>query len=533
MTDTATYEVLEDDLDDDGVLGPEDETTAEDEILELTEEDAKFVHELILRILRFTEEFCDIKLYPYQTDIAYRCVESIIIGDGEEITVIATRQSGKSEVFANILAALMVLLPKLADIYPSHLSKFRKGFWVGVFGPVEDQGATIWGRIVSKLTTERATEMLLDPEIDDKVGRAKGEKAQSITLKNSGSLCRLQSCNPKAKIESKSYHFVIIDEAQEADEYTVVKSVKPMLAHYNGTSVLTGTASRTKGYFYKQIQYNKRRFLNSKRARRNHFEYDWRLAAKYNPNYARFIAKEKNRIGEDSDEFQMSYCNKWQLERGMFTTETAFDEMLDPSMEIQKYWGRTPVVVGIDPARTNDSTVVTVVWVDWDHPDAFGFFEHRVLNWLEINNEEWEKQYFEIVNFLANYNVLRVCVDGQGVGGAVGERLQRLLPRCEVLVLDSGGKAQNERWVHLTAVMQRKLLVVPGHSKSKRLRTWRRFQQQMLDAEKHYRGPYLMVEAPDEKDAHDDYVDSLALACEGTKGDILPQVQVEENPFFK
>ncbi len=529
--------VLDDDQELEDLLDEEDLGEEEEDpgAVDLDPDTAEFVHELVIKLVHFVEVFCDVRLYPYQKDIAYRIIESVIIGDGEEITVIATRQSGKSEVLANVLAGLMVVLPKLAFVYPDSalLSKFRKGFWVGVFGPVEDQGATIWGRIVARLTTEMATEMLMDSEIDDKVGRTKGEKAQGVTLKNSGSLCRLQSCNPKAKIESKSYHFVVVDEAQDADEYTITKSVWPMLAHYNGTRVLTGTAARTKGYFYKQIQYNKRRQLASPRARRNHFEYDWKLAAKYNPNYAKFIAKEKLRIGEDSEEFQMSYCNRWMLERGMLLTESAFDEMLDPSMTVQENWYRTPVVVGIDPARTHDSTVVTVVWVDWDHPDPFGFYEHRILNWLEINNEEWEQQYFQIVMFLRNYNVFRVAVDAQGVGGAVAERLRLLLPQCEVLALDSGGKAQNERWTHLIALMQRRMLVAPGHSKARRLRRWKRWQQQMLDAEKKYKGPYMTVEAPDEKDAHDDYVDSLALACSVTKDDIMPQVQVESNPFYK
>jgi hypothetical protein len=38
-----------------------------------------------------------------------------------------------------------------------------------------------------------------------------------------------------------------------------------------------------------------------------------------------------------------------------------------------KAWHRTPVVVGIDPARVKDSTVVTVMWVDYrlNSPNAF------------------------------------------------------------------------------------------------------------------------------------------------------------------
>lgn len=503
--------------------------------IELDEASEEFIDTLVLKLILFTEEFCNVTFFPYQIPIAYRMIESVVIGDGEELTLVATRQSGKSEVLSNVLASMMVILPKLAKVYPTWLGKFERGFWCGVFAPVEDQADTVFSRIVSKLTSEHAMDYLLDPEIDDKAtsGGARG-KGRLISLKKSGSLCRMQTCNPKAKIESKTYHFVLIDEAQEADEFMITKSIKPMLAFNNGTIALTGTATRNKSYFYKMIQFNKRRDVNAKRNHRQaHFEYDWRTAAKYNENYSKFIQKEKVRIGEDSDEFQMSYCNKWILEKGMFVSDERLTRMYDQSMGLVKQWWRTPVVVGIDVARSNDSTVATVVWVDWDHPDGFGFYEHRVLNWLEINNEEWESQYFEIIDFLRNYDVYRIGVDAQGVGGAVAERLQLLLPRIEVTPVSSDAKHQNERWVHLTELIQRDQLIVPGHSKARRTRNWKRFNQQMSDLEKVYRGPYMLAAAPDEKGAFDDYPDSLAIACSMSYADTMPTVSVSDNPFFR
>lgn len=757
---------------------------------ELDETSAEFVDQLVKRIIIFTEEFCDVEFFPYQIPIAYRIIESTILGDGDLMTVVATRQSGKSEVLSAVIAGMMVILPKLAPIYPTWLGKFEKGFWVGTFAPTEEQADTVFGRIVSKLTSDHALQFLLDPEIDDKAtgGGTRG-RGRLITLKHSGSLCRMQTCNPKAKIESKTYHLVLVDEAQEADEVMITKSIAPMLAFNNGSMVLTGTANRYKSYFYKMIQYNKRRSANGGRKfRESHFEYDWRTAAKFNPNYAKFIAKEKLRIGEDSDEFQMSYCvspetriltadlrhipakdvvvgmklvgfdeerphkgshrqfkesevlsaatitrpsyrltltdgtsvvcsaehqwlvltagrrtewktteslvptdqimrithmwdtvetysggylsgafdgeghlahtrskqivgltfaqkdnpmldlvrqymsengyeyteymyesnnnvshmhlrggkqavmkflgsirpqrllknfsvnnlgsigrhdkknetfthpfvsslefmgdqevvaiktttstyvaeglashncNKFILEKGMFVTEERLDRMYDPSMPLVKEWWRTPCVAGIDVARANDSTVVTVCWVDWDHPDPFGFYEHRVLNWLEINNEEWENQYFEIVDFLRRYDLLRVGVDAQGVGGAVAERLQLLMSNIEVLPVSSDSKAQNERWVHLTELIQRDQLIIPGHSKARRTRTWKRFNQQMSDLEKVYKGPYLLAAAPNEKGAFDDYPDSLAIACSMTFLDTMPQVQESLSPFHR
>jgi hypothetical protein len=505
-----------------------DDYEEEEEGYGLDPETADFVDQLIKRIIIFCEEFADIELRPYQRALAYRIVESLVMVDGEEITALWARQSGKSETLSIIVAGCMVILPKLAMSFEM-LERFKRGVWVGVFAPVDSQSDFLHGRIVDKLTSEHAQEFLTDPELDERVDG----KSKVIKLR-SGSICRRSTANPRAKIEGASYHLVVIDEAQEADDTMVRKSIHPMLAAYAGTMVKIGTPSFHKGDFYKAIQLNKRR-ATRRRSRINHFEYDYRTVGKYNPYYAKFITQEKMRLGEDSDEFQMSYNLKWMLDRGMLVAEDDLDFLADPSMPLVKSWHRTPVVVGIDPARVKDSTVVTVCWVDWDFPDPAGFREHRVLNWLEIHNTEWEDQYFQIVDFLDNYNIAYVGVDAQGMGSAVAERLQRLLEhRCEVIPVSSDIKTQSERWKHLIALLQRRMIVYPGHSKARRTRIWKRFRQQMEDAEKVIKGNYMMIQAPpDERDSHDDFVDSLAIACAMSINDTTPYVETFEAPWFR
>lgn len=822
---------------------------------------AQVIADLVEKIWVFVEVFCDVHHFPYQAEFGKRIIESVIINDGEEITGLFSRQSGKTETLANVIAALMVILPKLAPMF-SHikdkegnglLDKFRNGLWVGTFAPIEQQAETLFSRIVTRLTSEHAVEIMLDPEIDDSpVGGSK-----QIRLKRSGSLCRMHTANPRAKIESKSYHLLVIDEAQGADEYVTRKSIMPMGAFYNASKVLIGTPDVVKGHFYRTIQFNKRR--ETRKLRRNHFQFDWRHCAKYNPNYRKYVQGEALRIGEDSDEFRLSYKLEWLLERGMFITETSFDglgdkcllpgaELLtdqgwrrieeirlgdvvatmnpdtrtaewravtgvtamdydgpvleftgdvrltvtanhrvygstdkvpdlrwwaakdvpamiklpqtadflhptrqlsdvvfpsyrgpdlrftamqwasflgqwladgslvtssgkniakitavrpdknerirglltevgarwwaegtgrkdiciankalvaallpyrgaknksvprqwlasldtltalwhglftygdghwrDPvqrsgtfrtvspqladdvaemavllgyrpttnqyinsagnptwcvsvlrktldtkpqrqqwghyqgpvycvtvpphhtmlarqdgtvcwtgnSMEVVKAWWKSPVLVGIDTARKIDSTVVTVVWVDWDRPDEFGFFDHRVLNWLEIHGEDWETQYFQVVEFLANYDVLAIGIGEGGNGDAFASRMRVMMPRTEVIVLQDTRPAQSARWKHLNQLIQRESLSWPAHAKSRRLKVWRRFRQQMLDLEKNYQGPHMLAEAPDEAEAHDDYPDSLANACSLTEELIMPEVEVSENQMLE
>ena len=674
-------------------LNDEDKPVEGDSQVELDELSQEFVNKLIEKIMDFLKVLVGHDLHPYQKPLARRIIESVIINDGEEITALASRQSGKSETVADTVATLMVLLPRLAKLYPDLLGKFKDGIWVGLFAPTEGQAETLFGRTVTRLTSERALEILGDPEIDDSAARVGGVTRQ-IKLKKSGSTITMMTANPRAKIESKSFHLIVIDECQEADDFVVSKSISPMLAYYAGTMVKTGTPTTSKNNFYRSIQLNKRR-QTGRNSRQNHFQWDWKDVAKIQANYEKFIRKEMLRIGEDSDEFQMSYncltpdtkvltkdlryveigsvqvgdvlvgfdeeaptkgahrkiretvvtkaerifrptyeialsdgtvvkasdghlwlvstasrrtvwkrtdelsstdrifkifdtwehvedylgsigrhdfvgqdfehplvlsvtsvgerevvaletttqtfiaeglashnC-KWLLERGMFVTSTIMDDLGDTSAELVKSWHKTPVVVGIDPARKTDSTVVTVVFVDWERPDEFGYFEHRILNWLEMQGDDWEEQYFQIVNFLQNYDVLAVGVDGNGVGDAVAQRLKLLMPRSEVVALTSSPSEQSKRWKHLQALIQRKMITWPAHAKTRRLRTWKRFYQQMTDLEVTYKGPNFAAAAPDEAYSHDDFADSLSIACSLTQELVMPEVSVSTNVFFR
>ena len=136
--------------------------------------------------------------------------------------------------------------------------------------------------------------------------------------------------------------------------------------------------------------------------------------------------------------------------------------------------------------------------------------------------------------FLDSYNLAYVGVDAHGMGSAVADRLERLLGnRCDVLPMHSDSKNQADRWKHLIALLQRRMLVYPGHSKARRTRAWRKFRQQMADAEKVMKGQYLLIQAPEERYAYDDYVDSLAIAAACSLNDTVPMVEVMHSPFYR
>jgi hypothetical protein len=503
-----------------------DETASEAEArrnseVVLSQTSQAFVDEIVDKLLILVDEISGHPLRPYQTPFARRVIESLIIGDGETITALFARQSGKSETVANVVAACMIMLPRLARLYPDLLDKFSEGLWVGAFAPVDEQADALYGRIVSRLTSERALEVMADPEIDEKVV----SRGRELHLKNCGSLVRKTTAHPRAAIEGRTYHLILLDEAQGAEEKVVNKSIAPMGSSTNATLVFTGTPTYTKGVFYKQIQINKRQQVR-RGARQCHFEANWKVVAKYNANYRKFVSKEILRIGEDSDEFKLSYRLVWLLSKGMFTTSERLEELGDKSMQVVPAWHKSPVMVGIDPARKQDSTIITVVWVNWNYPDEFGRFEHRVLAWYDLNGLEWEAQFHRIVEVLANYDVLAIGIDIGGIGDVVASRLKVLMPSADIIEMGSDRSAQSKRWKHLMDLMNAGLIGWPAHAKTRRLRTWKRFIQQMEDAELRYEGPNVIVEAPREVGAHDDYVDSLASAVFMTAEMSMPEAEM-------
>ena len=171
----------------------------------------------------------------------------------------------------------------------------------------------------------------------------------------------------------------------------------------------------------------------------------------------------------------MSYALKWMLERGMLITEDDLDYLADPSMPLVKAWHRTPLRGRHRPGPGQGLHRRHSVWVDWDYPDPAGYREHRILNWLEIHNTAWEEQYFEIMDFLDHYDIVlrrRRC-PGHGFRRGRPHAAPARLPLSRSRRYQSTPRTRAERWKHLIQLIQRQMLVYPGHSKARRTRVWR------------------------------------------------------------
>lgn len=396
----------------------------------------------------------------------------------------------------------------------------------------------------TRMQSKTAVAVLEDPDFRLNFSTSNG---QTVALTN-GSFATAISASENSNIEGESFKLLILEECQDISNYKIRKSILPMGSAYNSPAIKIGTPTTFKGDFYQSIERNKKDFEEKKIALKAHFEYDYTVVQKYNPNYAKFVEKQKYRLGEDSDEFQMSYALKWILQRGMFIDANTFDTLIgDPNSDIVFSDHTASHVIGIDLAGKSDSTIITVVEVDWENPviweerqddesgelEIFKAYNTKIKAWHEIRGDDYNQQYYEILDYIKNFRVKRLVVDATKES-SVAHRLRANL-NIDVMPFIFSSRSKSDMYKYLDREIKSGRSKVPYGETTKKTREYQRFMKQTLDLQKTYSGSNLVVSHPPERGAHDDYPDSWALAVYGTmeEADAFSIEVANENPMLK
>ena len=496
--------------------------------------------ELVNMIYNFCEIYSGKVMYAYQTQFSKRIIRSVLENDGAEITALFSRQSGKTETIAITVGGLMIILPEMAKMPmfadDQRLSMFKDGFWVGIFAPSQRQAQITYNRMKSRLQCKESIAVLEDPDFRLEFTTSNG---QTVALSN-GSFCTAISASDGSNIEGESFKFIICEECQDISNYKIRKSIHPMGAAYNATICKIGTATTFKGDFYEAINRNKKEYQDGKIRIRNHFEYNYKVVMKYNPKYAKYIEREKRSLGEQSDEFRMSYNLEWIISRGMFVSidkleKTCGDKFLN---RVESDYVATHVAgidVGGGSAKNKneaDSTIITIVEVDWNNPVlmesstdeetgediVYLAYNTYIKDWKEIKPEEaedYEVQYQMIMEYLKNFKVAKIVIDATREA-SLGQRI-RANVRSEVILFTFSTVSKSEIYKHLQTEISTGRARFPMGEETQNSVEYKKFIQQLGDLQKGYSGSNLVVSHPQERGAHDDYPDSWALSVWGAK----------------
>ena len=493
------------------------------------------------KIITFGEMLTGISIYGYQHQIAFRIIHSVLVNDGESITMLLSRQSGKTEVLSFVSCTLLVIMPILGKMFPE-LQHLQHGIQIGLFAPQRDQVDTTYGRTLGRIKSQNSQMVMSDPEIATSLT----SKAY-ITLDN-GSFMTGQVANKQSKIESKTFHIAIIEEAQDVDSYIVEKSIEPMVAATNGVIIRCGTTGVRKNHFWEEIQFNrlKNRKITDPRLG-FHYEFNYKdiIGFKrdqyaidkkaFHLNYEKTINKLIAKRGSDDPTFKLNYGLIWSLDEGMFFTSSSYKQVLDKRRGfITEVDDNQLVCAGLDIAKDYASTVLTIGTVEEvELMDGDYDIQKKIGTWIELKNADYEFQHYEICNTLIEYGVDILYADYTGVGKAVVDRmLHEIGDKVLIIPYTFSRPSKSDMWLSLDSDVKTNRLSVPANKKVRASLEYQAFEEQVLNLQKDYQGSYLV--AHKSSGFKDDYCDSLGLFCLACEHD-LPEAaeEFEQNPFYQ
>ena len=337
------------------------------------------------------------------------------------------------------------------------------------------------------------------------------------------------------------------------DKEKVRKSIMPMLTATRGSLIRIGTTNRIKGDFYEKIKQNKTKDSKIgnkvKRYKKLHFEYEYKRVIsdkkkqykkdkkRFHLNYGLSVEDHRETMGENSDDFRMSYKLEWLLEEGMFITEKRLESIvynkqcvIRPPSDIDS---DEHIIAGLDVASAKNSTVLTIGSMEYPALEVGDKFPRTIVNWVELANLGYKDQFEIISEVVAAYKTKVLVFDYTGVGRALGDFLiYYLSDLMYVIPYTFTTISKSDMWTALDDTINNKLLTVPYHPNVKEIPEFKNFEKQMLSLSKRWIGKILMCQKI--QGEKDDYCDSLALM--NLAADYLyeiPQdIEVSENIFF-
>lgn len=228
-------------------------------------------------------------------------------------------------------------------------------------------------------------------------------------------------------------------------------------------------------------------------------------------------------------------CLKWVISRGMFVDILKFerdcgDELLDlVSSDLF-----SDHVAGIDigggsssNSQEADSTVITIVEVDWDSPVilehttdeetnediVYEAYNTYVKAWIEISPEvarDYNEQYEMIMEVLSRFKIRKAFIDATREA-SLAQRVAANV-KFPVVPFVFSTKSKSEMYKNLDREINSARLHFPASKEAKDTKEYDKFIFQFANLQKGYSGSNMIVSHPAERGAHDDYCDSLALA---------------------
>ena len=439
------------------------------------------------------------KLRPYQQEVARAVLDSIRAGAGHTFSVEMARQGGKNELSAHLELLLLTM------------SMARGGSIIKCSPTFKPQ--TI-------ISMQRLKDRLVDFGFE---GIFRTEQGYIINLGAARTIF-LSAEHSSSVVGHTADILMEVDESQDVAKDKYTKEFRPMGAPSNVTTIHYGTAWDDATLLEEVKQTNLE--LERKDGIKRHFRYDWKVIAKNNQLYRRYVSGELARLGIDHPLFRTQYLLEPLHGGGHFLTKQQIDTMLGRHARLSHPDPGCYYVAGIDLAGEReetkddvllasrqrlDSTVLTIAQVTLTRRAPTTLIEPvmHVVQHYQWTGEPHSQLYPVIVEILRRWNCKPIVVDATGIGQPVASFLKKEFG-SRVVPFTFTQRSKSDIGFELLALVSSGRLSLYKRDNSAQ---YRELMKQLESARSEYRPNQTMNFYVDPSMGHDDYLVSLALAA--------------------
>jgi hypothetical protein len=434
-------------------------------------------------------------LRSYQARVFRSLYGQLPASPGVQFTVMFPRQSGKNEVSAALVAALM-----------QHYAR-REGSII-VCAP------TLYPQ--ARISLERTRSGIIRYARRWRIPLA----AEDNVLRSGGVTATFLSASPEAHVAGHTASFALIaGEAQDIDPDWFDRQFRPMAASTGAPTVLFGTPWDGSTLLERAAEANRARDRDQPGEAYSgfdpwHHQVSWQEVAGVSELYGRYVAGERARLGASNPLFLSQY----ELVASRGAASLFDDEQLAALRGTHDTLSRARpgerYVGGLDfggAGANADATVLTIARLEG----------HRceVVAWRSWRSAPFQAIAAEVAAAASAWGLERLVADETGLGAPLVAQLQQILGRTVVGLVFTAASKSELGWALIGAAGSGRLALPAADGSA----DWRHAWDEVHACRRQLRpGGQVAWSAPPGR--HDDYVASLALCLRAAETAGLPRL---------
>lgn len=352
---------------------------------------------------------------------------------------------------------------------------------------------------------------------DDQLGCIARQTKRMIEFVNGTIIQAITTGDKGLSVRGKTADVLIIEEAAFVKQKIYEEVLRPTTLKTRGKIIELSTPWGKQGFFYQ----------HSLDPSWNHIHISWQKAVEFGVLHK----EDLERIKSETDPlvFQAEYEAEFiSAAKNFFTYESIQAAISDIIEYAEDHVNSSPIpesdfYLGVDVARYgNDKTVFAVMKKDSNNR------RHEIVFIKELEKSSIDASVDYALFLHEKFQFKKIFVDDTGLGGGFVDFLSRQLNATRYTKTQSSlyskvryssdivnpvtftNKSKMELFSHLKLMFEKKEIKIPPNKKL--LYELSTFEYELMPDQRN-----LKLHHPDVPNAHDDYVDALALAVQGTR----------------